>query len=203
MRGGEGSLGDKVSNIRYPLYPVIQRLVDSDLQRFFEDVFIGAQGVLATRKSEEDVLSFIPDYLVEEVRGLWAELGTPADKWDVLKKYVQAKRAKGVLGKTDIITNIVLGYVYPRFDANVTTTINHLLKSPFCVHPDSGKISVVIDPHNLQAFNPKNVPTIHQIIDSAISGSTQNPLAESINIFKRYLDESGFVTPVTKTDTVD
>lgn len=179
---------------------MIQRLVDSDLQRFFEDVFIEAQGVLKTAKSEEDVLSFIPDYLVEEVRGLWAELKDPADKWEVLKRYVQAKRAKGVLGKTDIITNIVLGYVYPRFDANVTTTINHLLKSPFCVHPDSGKVSVVIDPHNLQAFNPKNVPTIHQIIDSAISGSTQNPLAESIRIFERYLDESGLLTPVTKME---
>ena len=34
----------------------------------------------------------------------------------------------------------MLQYCYPRLDVNVSCGLNHLLKSPFCVHPKTGKI---------------------------------------------------------------
>ena len=56
----------------------------------------------------------------------------------------------------------------------MSKTINHLLKSPFCVHPKTGKIlwfsyltgrvCIPINPEKIEEFNPLEVPTLSQIL---------------------------------------
>ncbi|KAK2897412.1 hypothetical protein Q8A73_013792 [Channa argus] len=68
---------------------------------------------------------------------------------------------------------IMLQYCYPRLDVNVSKGVNHLLKSPFSVHPKTGRISVPIDLKELDRFDPFAVPTI-----SIICEELDRPVAE-------------------------
>lgn len=58
----------------------------------------------------------------------------------------------------------MLQYTYPRIDTEVSKHQNHLLKSPFCIHPGTGKICVPVDPSEVDSFDPDQVPTIGTIL---------------------------------------
>jgi DNA primase small subunit len=60
---------------------------------------------------------------------------------------------------------LVLCYLYPRLDANVSTGLNHLLKSPFCVHPKTGNICVPFDSNKVENFKLAEVPTLTTVIN--------------------------------------
>ncbi|EPZ30955.1 primase, polypeptide 1, 49kDa [Rozella allomycis CSF55] len=82
--------------------------------------------------------------------------------------------------------------LYPRIDTNVSIGLNHLLKSPFCVHPKTGRICVpIID---IDEFDPTSAPTVYEVCDTAFEKSQEEApdykktrMAKYINRFNIFL----------------
>lgn len=94
-----------------------------------------------------------------------------------------------------------LAYLYPRLDANVSMQLNHLLKAPFCVHPDTGrnsilppvlpslgKICIALDPNEVDRFDPSAVPKIQEVCVSG--GANLGPSLATFDSFIRNLEAS-------------
>lgn len=60
---------------------------------------------------------------------------------------------------------IIFSFTYPRLDVEVSRHVNHLLKSPFCIHPKTGKICSIINPKHVDIFDPLKQPTLLSLIN--------------------------------------
>lgn len=93
------------------------------------------------------------------------------------------------------LKDVVLQYTYPRLDINVSKQMNHLLKSPFVVHPKTGRVCVPIDPDRLDDFNPTEVPTVGSLAEelNRCGDARQTSLRSFTHFF-----EVGFLQPLER-----
>ncbi|NXJ87242.1 PRI1 primase, partial [Trogon melanurus] len=79
-------------------------------------------------------------------------------RWELLRGKMERTRVSGAAPEG--YWEIMLQFCFPRLDINVSKGVGHLLKSPFSVHPKTGRISVPLDLQKLDQFDPFAVPTI-------------------------------------------
>jgi DNA primase small subunit len=207
-----------------PLHPTLQRAV-TILEPYFVKYVIpakGGHGLLATpERWNKDVLDTLPpaaQSVKETLSNRWnnhkmPSTSSPQEKWNELqycvkvciedmKKKSAPKKSKTKSSKEEEelklwTTELVLKHTYPRLDVNVTKMQNHLLKSPFCVHPKTGRVCVYIPRNNnndmeqqpsssnnqnakkkkkkKNGFDPFSVPTLAQVIQELDDYNQQHP----------------------------
>lgn len=79
---------------------------------------------------------------------------------NVVEKNIYVKEYDEIMrefGETDLIQKF-----FPRIDKQVTVSMNHLIKMPFSVHPETFSISVPLDPNNIVEL--EDLPTLSQVV---------------------------------------
>ncbi|POR34898.1 DNA primase [Tolypocladium paradoxum] len=166
VRGG--AHGGKKVNVRRPLHPHLARSLDILKTHFQEDV-LEAQDPWASAEQAEKLLQLLPDRtLNDSLRRKWdaAPGRASASKWADIDAMAKTGASKNLDAKAllEAKQDVVLEYTYPRLDIEVSKKLNHLLKSPFVVHPGTGRVCVPIDTRSLDEFDPLGVPTVQGLL---------------------------------------
>ncbi|KAI9638996.1 uncharacterized protein MKK02DRAFT_42026 [Dioszegia hungarica] len=154
----EGDLHPFIKHALKPLGPCFTKLCLRDQECF------------QSERGYENLLALLPgdQQIIGRLRKKWQQSPdrSSSDKWNDLALEVDALDDKTAIGRKFIKAreDIVLQYTYPRIDAEVSKHRNHLLKSPFCVHPSTGRVCVPINPARIDEFDPETVPTVGELL---------------------------------------
>ncbi|GBP28273.1 DNA primase small subunit [Eumeta japonica] len=135
----------------------------------FEDI-LNDQEFISTKEGLKKMLSWITnDALCEQVEKALEKMAPNSlERWNMFLRLYESFCKENVNGTRKIkylVEEIKLQYCYPRLDVNVTKGFNHLLKSPFSIHPKTGKVSIVFKPNKVRNMKLDEVPTISSLLD--------------------------------------
>nr|XP_056716517.1 DNA primase small subunit [Euleptes europaea] len=200
VKGGEQTIKKVI--LSDPIHPFIRESLNV-VKEYFEEYAIVGQDILGNKESYDKVLALVPEPVRETLQKEFCKKRNSIQRWELLKnKTEKFNKAQW---------EIMLQYCFPRLDINVSKGINHLLKSPFSVHPKTGRISVPIDLQKLDDFDPFAVPTIsllcheldktgnYQAAEEQNEGELESPrrnrdykktsLAPYVKVFEQFLEE--------------
>eukprot|EP00064_Thunnus_orientalis_P017286 superscaffoldBa00003632_g17366 len=171
VKGGDETVKKVV--LTDPIHPFISCTFNLNreslavVEHYFPQYALQEQDILGRKESVDKVLALMPEdilFTTNEVQQDFKNEKKPEIRWKLVKEHAARKQATAKKGQ-HFEKEIMLQYCYPRLDVNVSKGVNHLLKSPFSVHPKTGRISVPMDLKELDTFDPFAVPTISLICE--------------------------------------
>lgn len=121
---------------------------------------------------KKEVDSFITDTILPILKN--SKLDSVKKMGEVYNELVNFEgrtKTKGNYTDSELcLKEFKLNVLYPRLDINVSKHINHLLKSPFCIHPKTGLVSVPLSEDDILNFAIEKIPKLTEIIQNFRDG---------------------------------
>lgn len=144
------------------------------MQPYLEELVIEEQQYLEKDENLEKIFSVIMSICVfkkETEKKNLLELSYQAIKeisgskarWYHLKSLFKKNKQDNSLWAA-IEKELTIGLLYPKIDSHVSAQANHLLKCPFNVHHDTGKLSLPI--LDIENFDVNKCPTIFDALEN-------------------------------------
>ncbi|GAU90932.1 hypothetical protein RvY_03283 [Ramazzottius varieornatus] len=139
------------------------------VRAYFLRHLVREQKIMESKKGLPKLLSMLEDEtLIAKVKKTIDNTHGSEKRWNSLveevTQFVQEKKGTPEYRKVrNMLDEMQVQFCYPRLDVNVSHGLNHLLKSPFSIHPKTGRVCVPINPDFADSFNPFDVPTVKQL----------------------------------------
>lgn len=197
-----------------PYHPHIARSFDILKKKFEQNILIDQDPWNDPAKAAElaELVGGFEPKFVAALKSHWKDSAPSTVRWQEIDS-VARNMGSSFDGKRLLESkqDTIIQQMYPRLDANVSRARGHLLKSPFCVHPDTGKVCVPLEQQNASRFHPDEVPTVQGLLDELekYAGNDTRPdwqrtsLAPYIKLFTKHVQDLNSLTRHRAPDALD
>jgi DNA primase small subunit len=184
------------------LHPTFKRVYKTYLLPFFEAKMKRNIGVMLMKGFYEGISNIVMNSevatkLLEIARAVHK---TDEEKWSDIKCAIQGC-CKTPQECETVIMRIVFWFTYPRVDENVSKPTNHLLKSPFVIHPETLRVCIpittsacikVINQNGVERlfddfFDPSKAPVLTDHIVKGSMDDKSNIFYEGVHILEQFI----------------
>jgi DNA primase small subunit len=197
----------KVSNIKMevsqglkdPIHPLYERAINI-INEYFETI-LNEQNLLNDEKGKNLLKALINAYFgnnnVQEDK-IDKILNSENNRVSSIKlneiisylTNIQNQNKKNKKNLVDLcIKDFKLNILYPRLDINVSTHINHLLKSPFCIHPKTGLVAVPLSGEDILHFKINDIPRLDRLVDDYNHNRKNECFEKYVKFFKEFANQ--------------
>ena len=200
----------KMSNVKMeisqglhsPLHPAYVRAIKICDEYF--NVVLDEQNLLNNEKGQNLLMGLLKAYFhkdFDEAKVIEifnnSEIKKSSQKLKEIQDMILSKTKKSDKKNQEPVADILylcindfkLNILYPRLDINVSTHINHLLKSPFCIHPKTGLVAVPLSEEDILKFKMDNIPRLDQLINDYNNGKKNENFEKYLAFFKNFVDK--------------
>ena len=197
----------KISNIKmeinqglkWPVHPLYERAIIT-INKYFNDV-LDEQNLLNDDKGKNLLKGLIKAYFgkdaqMEKIDNILNQENNNVSHIkfnqiiDYLKSISKQKKNNNAPDFLDLcIKDFKLNILYPRLDINVSTHINHLLKSPFCIHPKTGLVAVPLSEEDILKFKIDDIPKLDKLIEDFNNHRKNECFEKYIKYFQGFVDK--------------